>query len=207
MGSSTSTIAARGAADYAGAVAQTALWAEQHWYAAYTCAKHEKRVSTELGMRKVEHFLPLYSSVRRWKDRRVTLDLPLFPGYVFVRLALRERLRVLQIPRVVRLVGFGGQPTALPDSEMEILQAGRSRSPNAEPHPLLGVGRHVRITGGPFAGLEGILKRRKSRLRVVVSLELIQRSVAVDVDAADVEGVMSAKGAGPLPPVFRKCCI
>src|SRR5216683_5478383 len=187
MGSSTSTIAARGAADYAGAVAQTALWAEQHWYAAYTCAKHEKRVAAELGAREVEHFLPMYSSVRRWKDRRVTLDLPLFPGYVFVRLALRDRMRVVQIPSVVRLVGFGGLPTALPDAEMEILQAGLSQSPNAGPHPFLGVGRHVRITGGPFAGLEGILKRRKSRLRVVVSLELIQRSVAVDVDAADVE--------------------
>ena len=157
-------------------------------------------------MRKVEHFLPLYSSVRRWKDRRVTLDLPLFPGYVFVRLALRDRLRVVQIPSVVRLVGFGGLPTALPDTEMEILQAGLSRSPNAEPHPFLAVGRRVRITGGPFAGLEGVLKRKKSNLRVVVSLELIQRSVAVDVDTADVQGVVSAKGADPLPPVFRKCC-
>jgi len=180
---------------------------QARWYAAYTCAKHEKRVAAELGARDVEHFLPMYSSVRRWKDRRVTLDLPLFPGYVFVRLALRDRLRVVQIPSVVRLVGFGGLPTALPDAEMEILQSGLSQGPNAEPHPFLAVGRRVRITGGPFAGLEGILKRRKSSLRVVVSLELIQRSVAVDVDAAEVEGVVSAKGAESLPTVFRKCCI
>jgi transcription antitermination factor NusG len=137
-------------------------------------------------MREVEHFLPLYSSVRRWKDRRVTLDLPLFPGYVFVRLALRERLRVLQIPSVVRLVGFGGLPTALPDTEMEILRTGLCQSLCAEPHPFLAVGQRVRITASPFAGLEGVLKRKKSNLRVVVSLELIQRSVAVDVDAADV---------------------
>ncbi len=180
---------------------------QAQWYAAYTCAKHEKRVAAELGARDVEHFLPMYSSVRRWKDRRVTLDLPLFPGYVFVRLALRERLRVVQIPSVVRLVGFGGLPTALPDAEMEVLQSGLSRSPSAGPHPFLAVGRRVRITGGPFAGLEGILKRKKSSLRVVVSLELIQRSVAVDVDTADVEGVVSAKGAESLPTVFRKCCI
>src|SRR6266702_7516405 len=180
---------------------------EPHWYAAYTRAQHEKRVAAELVARGVEHFLPLYSSMRRWKDRRVQLELTLFPGYVFVRLALRERMRVVQIPSVVRLVGFGGLPTALPDTEMKILQSGLSQGPNAEPHPFLAVGRRVRITGGPFAGLEGVLKRKKSNLRVVVSLELIQRSVAVDVDAADVEGVVSAKGAVPLPPVFRKCCI
>ncbi len=128
MASSTSTIAADGAAGYSGAVALPALWAEQHWYAAYTCAQHEKRVAAELGMREVERFLPLYSSVRRWKDRRVTLDLPLFPGYVFVRLALRDRLRVLQIPSVVRLVGFNGLPAALPEEEMEILRSGLCRS-------------------------------------------------------------------------------
>ncbi len=180
---------------------------QARWYAAYTCANHERRVGAELGAREVEHFLPLYSSVRRWKDRRVSLELPLFPGYVFVRLALCERLRVLQIPSVVRLVGFGGLPTPLPDTEMEIMRGGLSRSLRAEPHPFLAVGRRVRITGGPFAGLEGVLKRKKSSLRVVVSLELIQRSVAVDVDAADVEGVVSAKRADPLPPIFRKCCI
>ena len=162
---------------------------EPRWYAAYICANHEKRVAAELGAREVEHFLPLYSSVRRWKDRRVNLDLPLFPGYVFVRLALGDRLRVVQIPSVVRLVGFGGLPTALPDTEMEILRSGLSERLRAEPHPFLTVGRRVRITAGPFAGLEGILRRKKTNLRVVVSLELIQRSVAVDVDAADVRAL------------------
>jgi len=159
---------------------------EPHWYAAYTSAQHEKRVAAELGMREVEHFLPLYSSVRRWKDRRVQLELPLFPGYVFVRLALRDRLRVVQIPSVVRLVGFNGFPTALADTEMEIMRSGLSQNLRAEPHPFLTVGRRVRITGGPFAGLEGVLRRKKSGMRVVVSLGLIQRSVAVDVDVSDV---------------------
>jgi transcription antitermination factor NusG len=162
------------------------VFIEPRWYAVYTCAQHEKRVAAELGAREVEHFLPLYSSVRRWKDRRVTLDLPLFPGYVFARLALRNRLRVVQIPSVVRLVGFNGLPTALPDEEMEILRSGLCQSLGAEPHPFLTVGRRVLITSGPFAGLEGVLKRRKSGMRVVVTLDLIQRSVAVDVDIADV---------------------
>jgi transcription antitermination factor NusG len=172
--------------DAEGLTDQEQAMSRPHWYAAYTCAKHEKRVAAELGMREVEHFLPLYSSVRRWKDRRVQLDLALFPGYVFVRLALSERLRVLQIPSVVRLVGFGGLPTALPDEEVEILRKGLCQGLRAEPHPFLTIGRRVRITAGPFAGLDGVLKRKKSGLRVVVSLELIQRSVAVDVDAADV---------------------
>jgi len=159
---------------------------EPLWYAAYTCANHEKRVVAELGARNVEHFLPLYSSMRRWKDRRVQLELPLFPGYVFVRLALREQLRVVQIRSVVRLVGFGGLPTALQDTEMKIMRAGLSESLCAEPHPFLTVGRRVLITGGPFAGLKGVLKRKKSNLRVIVSLELIRRSVALDVDVADI---------------------
>jgi len=162
---------------------------QSYWYAVYTCANHEKHVAAELHARTVEHFLPLYRSVRRWKDRRVTLDLPLFPGYVFVRLALRDRLRVVQIPSVVRLVGFGGLPTALPDTEMDIMRSGLSQSLRAEPHPFLTVGRRVRISGGPFARLEGVLKRKKSILRVVVSLELIQRSVAVEVSAEDIEPV------------------
>lgn len=159
---------------------------EPHWYAAYTCANHEKRVVEQLDKRSVESFLPLYETVRRWKDRRVRLHLPLFPGYVFVRLALRHRLQVLQIPSVVRLVGFNGLPTALPDEEMERLRNGLTRQLRAEPHPYLTVGRRVRIINGPLQGLEGILLRKRGDLRVVLSLDLIQRSLAVDIDIADI---------------------
>jgi transcription antitermination factor NusG len=158
---------------------------ETRWYAVYTCANHEKRVAAELGARGVEHFLPLYSSARRWKDRRVNLDLPLFPGYVFVRMTLGERLPVLQIPSVVRFICFDGRPAALPDNEIDILRFGLAQRLQAEPHPFLNVGRRVRIIRGPFAGLNGILKRRKSKLRVVLSLDLIQQSVAVEVGEAD----------------------
>jgi transcription antitermination factor NusG len=170
-------------------LALCARWFERHWYAAYTCAKHEKRVGAELHTRSVEHFLPLYSSTRHWKDRRVTLELPLFPGYIFVRIALRDRMQVLQIPSVVRLVGFNGLPTPLLDTEMEIMRSGFSNRLRAEPHPFLTVGRRVRITNGPFAGLEGILKRKKGNLRVVLSLDLIQESVALEVDQTELEAV------------------
>ena len=174
---------------------------DPRWYAAYTSANHEKRVAEQLGVRLVEHFVPLYESVRRWKDRKVRLQLPLFPGYVFVRLDLRDRIQVLQVPGVARLVGFNGQPAALPDEEMEILRSGLRQGLRAQPHPFLTVGRRVRIVGGPFAGLEGVLKKKKSNLRVVVTLELIQRSVAVDVDVADVQAVVGGKGGVP-PPCF-----
>jgi transcription antitermination factor NusG len=134
----------------------------------------------------VEYFLPLYESLRRWKDRRVQLQLPLFPSYVFVRITQRDRLRVLEIPSMVRLVGFNGLPTALPDDEMEAMRGALTRELRAEPHPYLKVGRRARITNGPFVGLEGILLRKKGAFRVVLSIELIKRSIAVDVDSADV---------------------
>jgi transcription termination/antitermination protein NusG len=162
---------------------------ELRWYAAYTCANHEKRVGEQLHGRAVEHFLPLYEAVHRWKDRRVRLQLPLFPGYVFVRLALRDRSRVLQIPSVVRLVGFNGQPAALPDEEVEALRDGLARQLRAEPHPYLTVGRRVRILRGPLEGSEGILIRKKGLLRVVLSVDLIMRSVALEIDSADVKPV------------------
>jgi transcription antitermination factor NusG len=140
-------------------------------------------------VRSVEHFLPLYESVRRWKDRRVHLQLPLFPGYVFVRLALHDRLQVLQVPSVARLVSFNGTPAALPEAEIAALKAGLERGVRMVPHPYLKVGRRVRITTGPLEGLEGILVREKNALRFVISLDLIQRSIRLDIDASSVEPV------------------
>ena len=159
------------------------------WYAAYTWAHHEKRVAQELAERGVHCFLPLYRSLRRWKDRRQELELALFPGYVFVRIALRDRLRVLQLPSVVHLVGSRGQPSPLPESEMDGLRQGLSNQVYGEPHPYLKIGRRVRVVHGPLAGAEGILIRKKDRFRVVLSIDLIMRSVALEVDAADLEPV------------------
>src|SRR6266571_5148149 len=196
MASSSSTIAAREPAYYVAGAALPTSALDLHWYAAYTYAKHEKRVAAELGVREVEHFLPLYSSVRRWKDRRVQLELPLFPGYVFVRLALCNRLRVVQIPSVVRLVGFGGLPTALPDSEMEILRSGIFQGIRAEPHPFLTIGRTVLIKSGPLAGLRGVVVRKKAeRFRIVLCVEAIMRSVSVEVDIRDIEPIRSSRTA------------
>src|SRR6266849_9226612 len=160
---------------------------EPRWYAAYTRAQHEKRVALQLEERAVENFLPVYETVHKWKDRNMRMQLPLFPGYLFVRLALRDRLQVLQVPSVVRLVGFNGAPTAIAEQEVESLRHALAEGVRAEPYPYLRVGRRVRVTAGPLAGREGILKRWKGKLRVVLSTELIQRSILVDIDASSVE--------------------
>jgi len=164
-------------------------YCEPRWYAAYTSANHEKRVAAQLGVRAVEHFLPVYASVRRWKDRRVTLQMPLFPGYVFVHMALRDRLRVQEVPGVARLVGFDGTPAALPQEEIESLRASLVNGVRAKPHPYLTAGRRVLVKNGPMTGMQGILLQRKGKLRVVISIDQIQRSVAVEIDEADLEHV------------------
>jgi transcription antitermination factor NusG len=145
------------------------------WYAAYTYGNHEKKAAAEIARRGVESFLPVYRTVRRWSDRRVELEMPLFPGYVFVRLALQDRLKVLQVSGVSRLVGFG------------TLRAGLNGQLRAEPHPFLAVGRRVRVKVGPLQGLEGFVVRRKSGTRLIITLDLIQRSVAVEMEAEDLE--------------------
>jgi transcription antitermination factor NusG len=164
-----------------------------NWYALYTCPRHEKCVAQQIEQRSITCFLPLYRSVRRWKDRRKQLELALFPGYVFVRLALKDRFRVLQLPSAVRLVSFNGEPAVLPEAEIEHLRQRLARGGGLEPHPYLRVGRRVRVCGGPMQGLEGIIVRRKDHCRVVFSLDLIMRSVAVEVDEGDVEPVAESK--------------
>jgi transcription antitermination factor NusG len=160
---------------------------EPRWYAAYTCANHEKRVAEQLRERCIEYFLPLYECVRRWKDRRVNLQTPLFPGYIFVRVALRDRLCVLQTPGVVLLVSFAGQPAPLSQEEILAIRNCLSYRLAVEPHPYLRAGRRVQVKNGPLQGLEGIVVRRKNRSRFVLSFELLQRSVAIEINVMDLQ--------------------
>ena len=161
-------------------------YVQARWFAAYTSPRHEKRVVLHMEGHGMHCFLPLYKSVRRWKDRRKQLELPLFPGYVFVRMAIRDRAQVVRLPGVVHLVSFSGQPVALPDAEIEALRQGLAGNVCVQPHPFLKVGRRVRVHSGPMAGTEGILVRKKDKFRVVLSIELIQRSVAMEVDETDI---------------------
>jgi len=124
--------------------AQNAVELAPQWFAAYTMPRHEKRVGEYLCQRAVEHFLPLYHVQRKWRDgSRVTVDLPVFPGYVFVRILRRERVRVLEVPGVLKMVeGTGGKPAALPEAEIEALRAGLCRAEGAD--SLRRLGRHGR---------------------------------------------------------------
>jgi transcription antitermination factor NusG len=173
----------------AGHVAVTGESLPLRWYAAYANIRHEKQVALQLEGRSLDCFLPLYRSVRRWKDRRREIDLPLFPGYLFVRMAAQDRLKVLSVPGVVHMVNFRGQLAPLPDTEIETLRERLRMCGGAEPHPYLMVGARVRVRSGPLAGLEGILVRRKDKFRIVLSIELIMRSIAVEVDEADIDAV------------------
>jgi transcription antitermination factor NusG len=116
--------------------------------------------------------------------------MPLFPGYVFVRVSLSERIRVLEHPSVLRLVTFGGRPAPLPDGEIQRLRAALELG-KAEPFPFLTPGRRVRVKSGPLAGLEGMILRRKGRMRLVVSVEAIHRSIIFDLDAPDLESAVN----------------
>ena len=156
------------------------------WYAAYTSPNHEKRVAAELRRRSVECYLPLYESMRRWKDRRVRLELPMFPGYVFVRLALRDRLQVLQVPGVSQLVGFDGRPEVVPNEDIEAIRTCLAGEHPLLPHPYLQRGQRVRVLTGPLAGLTGVVVRQNKQTRLVISFDLLMRSVAVELHPSDV---------------------
>jgi transcription antitermination factor NusG len=125
--------------------------------------------------------------VRCWKNRRKELDMSLFPGYVFVNLNLRDRLGVLRAPGVVRFVLFQGQPAAIPESEIRALESSLSAGLQLQPHPYLNQGARVRVKRGPLVGSEGIMIHRKQRFRLVLSIDLIKRSVMIEVDEGDVE--------------------
>jgi transcription antitermination factor NusG len=161
------------------------------WFAVYTTCRHEKRIAQHLRQREIEHYLPLYRADRKWRDgSRVTLELPLFPSYIFVRIKRTERVNVLNVPGALAVVGgTGGEPAPLPDTAIEALRTGLMEH-RVEPHPLLCVGQFARVRSGAFAGMEGVVVRKKSGFRVVLTLEQIMQSVAVELDEDDVEPIV-----------------
>ena len=159
------------------------------WFAVYTIPRHEKRLADHFGVRQIEFFLPLYRAIRKWKDgSRINLELPLFPNYIFVRISRRERVRVLEVPGVLSIVGCGREPVPLPDNEIEGLRRGIG-SAKIEPYPYIVVGERVRINAGPLAGMEGVLVRKKNSLRVVLTISMIMQSASVEVDVADLDPI------------------
>jgi transcriptional antiterminator NusG len=162
---------------------------ESNWYAIHTVARHEKRVVQRLQENGVHTFLPLMQEIRQWTDRRAKVEVPLFSCYAFVRTAQKteERLKVLRTPGVLAFVGSERAGTPIPSVEIENLQmAIREKLPFAI-HPFLTVGKRVRVRGGSLDGVEGILVRRGEDQSLVLSVELLHRSVAIRVLGYGVE--------------------
>jgi transcription antitermination factor NusG len=154
------------------------------WYAVRVRSNFERNVSTVLNYKGVEQFLPTYRSRRIWTDRVKNLDLPLFPGYVFCRIPLEERNRVVATDGVVGFVGVGRQPIPVSATEIDAIRTLVQSELPAQPWPFLQIGQTVRIEHGSLSGMEGILVRVKNSCRLVVSVTLLERSVAVEIDAA-----------------------
>lgn len=157
------------------------------WFAVHTCSRHEKQVALQMAARGIQHLLPVYAEAHRWADRRAKVEIPLFPGYLFVNIVRGQRMDVLRVPGVARIVGFNGTPVPVRDDEILALRNAIRSGLRIEPHPFLKMGRRVRVRTGALRGVEGILVRKKDRERVVVSVDLIMKSVALEIDAADLE--------------------
>lgn len=161
-----------------------------HWYALHTRARHEKAVSERLEEEGITTFLPLVTEVHRWSDRRKTVELPLFSCYVFVKLARsREHIRVDRINGTFGIVGVRGQGIPIPEEQIEAIRTLIAHRLPWSNHPFLKIGQRVRIRGGSMDGVEGVLLSRNGDRTLVISIDAIQRSLAVRVEGYDVEPV------------------
>ncbi len=159
------------------------------WLAVYTRSRHEQAVKKQLDGKGIENFLPLYEKKSRWKDRVKQISLPLFPGYLFVHVPIRDRLRVLETAGVVNIVSNGLTPLPIPERQILNVQTFVESGLKTDPHPYMKVGRRVRIIEGPLTGVEGILVRKKSRSCLLLSIDMIQRSVSVELESWKIEAI------------------
>lgn len=162
--------------------------ATTEWFAAYTYPRHEKKVAIFLNQLEIRTFCPVYTTIHRWATRNASVNLPLFPGYVFVNISNEQRTPVLSAPGVIHIVGSRGKPSPLPCDQIEALQK-TLESRKAEPHPFIAPGQTVRVASGPLAGLEGIVLRRKGQMRMIVSLTSINQSIVLDLEQSDLAPV------------------
>ena len=169
--------------------------AQSSWHAIYTRHQHERAVADVLARKGFDIFLPQYRAMRQWKDRRKQISLPLFPNYVFVEGGLSRTLDILSTPGVYGLVTFGSRPATIPEQEIGDIKRLIETDLRVEPHPFLKCGDRVRVKSGPLEGILGILVRTKSAFRLVLSVEMLQKSVTVEVDVWNVE-----REAGEIQP-------
>ncbi|MBI1883228.1 MAG: UpxY family transcription antiterminator [Chlamydiae bacterium] len=162
-------------------------WVLPQWFILYTRSRHEKFLELQLRRREIETFLPLRKIQREWSDRRVTIEEPLFRGYIFVHIPLYQKERVLNLKGAVRLVGSSSGPIPVEASQMMAVKRFMEEEIVVDPYPYLRVGEMVRVKGGPFKGVEGFIVRKDKRCRLVISFNLIMKSVSIEMDEAWVE--------------------
>ena len=165
--------------------------AMEEWYAVQVRARHEKKVAALLEEKHVTNYLPVISQVRRWSDRRMRVEFPLFSCYTFVQLdgSPESYIKVLRTPGVLRMVGLGYEPVAIPEKQIDDVRLLLSRDVPCWEHPFLNVGQRVRVRGGIFDGLEGILVACNSDRKLVISISAIQRSIAIRLGDCQIEPV------------------
>lgn len=161
---------------------------DRAWFAVQVRPRHELTTAKILRNKGLEEFVPLYTSRRRWSDRQKDIALPLFTGYVFCRFAAKTKLPVMTTPGVIRIVGSSKGPIPIAEKEIASIQTA-AQSPNICPHPYLAIGSRVKVKNGPFAGLEGILVNHKNHKQLVLSLDIVQRSMAIELDSYSVIAV------------------
>lgn len=162
---------------------------DRNWYAVYTRHSHEKTVRDAFGSRNIECYLPTYSEKRRRVNRcMVELTLPVFPTYIFARIAWKDHARLLEVPSVISIVGFGRQRPIIPENEIESLRSALNIE-HTRPHPYLNRGERVRVLSGPLEGLTGIVLRTGNSLRIVLSVQLIMQSVVAEVEQWNLEPI------------------
>ena len=160
---------------------------EPQWFAIYTRSRHEKSVASKLEEKRIEVFLPLRNVLRRWKDRRKEVAMPLFSSYVFVRMPYSQRLAVLQTPGVVQILSEGNKPMPIPEDQIVSIQKLVESGLAYDPYPYLKEGSFVRVIRGPLQGVEGILLEKRKKHLLVLSVDLIQQSAALQVDISDTD--------------------
>ncbi len=169
----------------------TVMGAENKWYAIRTRSRHEKVAERELQGHGIPVFLPLVTSIRQWSDRRTQVELPLFPGYAFVRIDYLsgDRVRVLRSIGVVDFVGHKSDGSSIPDEQIESIRTVLTRKVAVKDHPFLNVGQRIRVRSGALSGVEGILLALKGSRTLVISVEPIQRSLCISLDDYEVENI------------------
>lgn len=164
------------------------------WFAVQVTPRHEKRVDAILQQQNYGHFLPMRRTRRKWSDRVKVIEQPLFPGYVFVRAQSCSVGKIYRMPGFIRIVSFGGRPCSVPDIQIEALQRIIDSKRDICPIPYLAVGQKVQIVTGPLSGLTGIISHHRNCGRLVVSVDLIMRSIVVEIDGEEVAPL------SPAPP-------